>query len=613
MAGLMNDAIRRVYRGLLRRDGGGRTDGELLTAFVERADEAAFEALVRRHGPMVLGVGRRVLGDRHAAEDVFQAAFLVLARKAAGVWPRDAVGNWLYGVAVRIARDARRSQARRRAREVPMFDCAQADMGPRETSPDWRPILDDELSRLPDHLRLPILLCDVEGRTRRAAARELRLPDGTFSRRLAAARRALAGRLARRGVTLGFAGLAAALARDAAAGTFAPAFSAVGVPAHVKVLARNAEVAMRLNRIKFLTAILATVLSAGVVGTLLLPPANGQPAKAPLAPPQQQPVFKFPADAGTVVWSADAKTAATLSSRHVKREGGGDDDYDHFTTVRIWDATTGKERHSFGEVKNSHIASIALSPDGKLLGLSYRHVISQGDEVEIWDALTGLKKDTIKMDYGRIIPRLTFSPDGKTVAVVYGGPSTKFEGGVRLWDVATGKLTQYLAGHKSLVMTAKFSPDGNRIATGGDQNDQHVRVWDRKNEKAILTAETGALVWALAFSPDGKHLATALADGNVPVWDVQSGKQVRVLKTGDEFVRSVAFSPDGRFLAAESTSDVDKKRVGKVTLWDARSAAVLATWEKTAGLGVVFPANGGGVVFVDGERAVVRKALKFSW
>ena len=108
-----------------------------------------------------------------------------------------------------------------------------------------------------------------------------------------------------------------------------------------------------------------------------------------------------------------------------------------------------------------------------------------------------------------------------------------------------------------------------------------------------------------------KYLAAALGDGHVPVWDVQSGKEVRNLNTGDEVVRSVAFSADGRFLAAESTSDVDKKRVGKVTLWDARPATVLATWEKTAGLGVMFPTGGSEIVFVEDVRAVARKALKF--
>src|SRR5215510_4089838 len=117
-SGLSRTILLPLRRAVLRRDGAGLSDGRLLGSFVERHDEAAFEALVRRHGPMVLGVCRRVLGCAHDAEDAFQATFLVLARKAASVSPRELVGNWLYGVAHRTALLARRTDARRREREV---------------------------------------------------------------------------------------------------------------------------------------------------------------------------------------------------------------------------------------------------------------------------------------------------------------------------------------------------------------------------------------------------------------------------------------------------------------------------------------------------------------
>src|SRR5688572_12988767 len=117
-AGTMTDIVRRLGQAAQA----DATDGELLTAYVARQDGAAFAALVRRHGPMVLGVCRRLTGDTHDAEDAFQATFLVLARKATSVRPREAVGGWLYGVARRTARDARRAAGRRRAREGPMTD-----------------------------------------------------------------------------------------------------------------------------------------------------------------------------------------------------------------------------------------------------------------------------------------------------------------------------------------------------------------------------------------------------------------------------------------------------------------------------------------------------------
>src|SRR5437588_8695290 len=132
---------------LLRQDEAALPDGALLDDFIARRDEAAFEALLRRHGPMVLGVCRRVLGNAADAEDAFQATFLVLVRKADRVRPRSAVGNWLYGVAWRTAREARRAAARRRAREARVLPRPGP---PEDTAADLRPVLDQELSPLPD-------------------------------------------------------------------------------------------------------------------------------------------------------------------------------------------------------------------------------------------------------------------------------------------------------------------------------------------------------------------------------------------------------------------------------------------------------------------------------
>ena len=126
-----------------------------------------------RHGPLVLGVCRRVLRDAHGAEDAFQATFLVLVRRAASVVPREAVGNWLYGVAYRTALEARRAAARRRARERQVHDMPHPTARPQEIGRELRPLLDEELSRLPDKYRSAVVLCDLEGRTRKEAARQL--------------------------------------------------------------------------------------------------------------------------------------------------------------------------------------------------------------------------------------------------------------------------------------------------------------------------------------------------------------------------------------------------------------------------------------------------------
>src|SRR5437763_889269 len=189
-----------------------RSDGQLLERFVAARDEHAFAELLRRHGPMVLGVCRRLLGHVQDAEDAFQATFLVLVRRARSVMPRELVGNWLYGVAYRVALDAQARGSRRRAREKQVEDMPHPTTPPAHADPDLRPLLNRELSRLPEKYRVAIVLCDLEGRTRKDVAGQLGVPEGTLSSRLNAGRKLLAGRLARHGLALSGAALAAALA-----------------------------------------------------------------------------------------------------------------------------------------------------------------------------------------------------------------------------------------------------------------------------------------------------------------------------------------------------------------------------------------------------------------
>jgi RNA polymerase sigma-70 factor (ECF subfamily) len=162
-----------------RRDEPGRTDGQLLEALISRRDTAAFEALLRRHGPMVLGVCRRLLRDPHDTEDAFQATFLVLARKAASVSPRELVGNWLYGVAHTTAVRVRAANTKRRLREKQVADMPEPQVSQIDLLDDVQPVLDEELARLPDKHRVPLVLCDLEGRSRKEVARQLKIPEGS--------------------------------------------------------------------------------------------------------------------------------------------------------------------------------------------------------------------------------------------------------------------------------------------------------------------------------------------------------------------------------------------------------------------------------------------------
>src|SRR5262245_34233812 len=195
-------------------------DGELLGRFVERRDETALAALVKRHGPMVWGVCRRLLAH-HDAEDAFQATFIVLVRKAGSIKPRGMVGNWLYGVARQVSLQARNT-VRRRAREKQVTQMPDVE-APQDKWADVRPILDEELSRLPHHYRAVIVLCDLESRSRKEVARQFGCPEGTVASRLARAREMLAKRLTARGVTLS--AVAAVLSQNMASAVLASVVS----------------------------------------------------------------------------------------------------------------------------------------------------------------------------------------------------------------------------------------------------------------------------------------------------------------------------------------------------------------------------------------------------
>jgi RNA polymerase sigma factor (sigma-70 family) len=274
----------------LRLADGGLTDGQLLARFLDGRDEAAFAALVRRHGPMVLGVCRRVLGHEQDAEDAFQATFLVLARKAASVAKREAMASFLYGVAYRTALRAKAQAARRRATERQVEEMPHPAVGPPEAQ-DWRPVLDRELSRLPPKYRAALVLCDLECKPRREAARQLGLPEGTLASRLATARRMLAARLAKCGVSLSGGALAVALAEGASAAVPAPWVHSTAKAATLLAAGQAAAVAtpaaLLMNEV--LRAMLMTKLKGfGVAAALLavLLGVGGLAYRAPGQAPQ---------------------------------------------------------------------------------------------------------------------------------------------------------------------------------------------------------------------------------------------------------------------------------------------------------------------------------------
>jgi RNA polymerase sigma factor (sigma-70 family) len=271
-----------IVQHLCRAASAGLPDRDLLDALVNRRDESAFEALLRRHGPMVLAVCRRTLGNAHDAEDAFQATFLVLLRKVASLRKRDALASWLYGVAFHTARRARAMNARRHARE------ARAAARDQTQRTDVDAGLDEALNRLPEKYRLPVVLCELQGRPRKEVASQLNIPEGTLSSRLATARKMLAKRLRQHGQTFArVAPFALHLPAERVAATVRAAGLALAgqeitgvVSTKVLALTEGMVRVMFVNKLRALTVALVVLGAVGVgTGRLTnLPFAEGQAA-----------------------------------------------------------------------------------------------------------------------------------------------------------------------------------------------------------------------------------------------------------------------------------------------------------------------------------------------
>jgi RNA polymerase sigma-70 factor (ECF subfamily) len=285
-----NSGMHAVVRelGTLLNEGavGMLSDGELLGQFVKWPEGSAFEAIVERYGPLVWGVCRRVLRDHHDAEDAFQATFLVLARKAASVMPRDKLGHWLYGVAFQTAMKARAARAKRRARERQVGEMSKTKVVTSEHPDELLSRLDREVTRLPEKYRVPIILCELQGLTHRQAADRLGWPVGTVSGRLSRARTLLASRLSRPGTPLSIGVLGGLLAHDVARAGVPPelvhstaqaailstagkAVTAGVVSAEVAALTGEVLKTMLLNKLKLATAMLLVAFALGAGGTSL--------------------------------------------------------------------------------------------------------------------------------------------------------------------------------------------------------------------------------------------------------------------------------------------------------------------------------------------------------
>ena len=322
--GSLSRRLRSVFAGLV---GHTPTDGDLLTRFVSTHDEQAFAELVRRLGPAVFGVCRRFLGPTPDAEDAFQSVFLVLARKAGTVRPPGKVAAWLHGVAALTARKARAVRGRRLARETTTATPPERPAPEVPMCPDLAPVLDEELNRLPDKFRLPVVLCELRDLTAAEAAAELGWPVGTVSSRLSRGRGLLRERLARRGVTA--AAVAVGLTRPATASvperlieSTVSAAVAGGVPPSAAVLSLTREVlrAMNPSKLRLMAGgLLAAVAVVAFGGGAFTPTSTAAPVPAPGKEKEFDPVdrVKLP-DLGPLLRVEAVQKAVGLSEADAK-------------------------------------------------------------------------------------------------------------------------------------------------------------------------------------------------------------------------------------------------------------------------------------------------------
>ncbi len=581
-------ALRHIVTG---QPAGGLSDRELLRRFAAGRDEGAFAALVRRHGPMVLATCRRVLHDAHDAEDVFQAAFLALARKAPSPGWQESVAGWLHLIAYRLALKVRAEGERRAIGEPRVTPRPAPDPLAEVSGRELCAILDEELTRLPAAYRAPLLLCCLEGLSRDESAQRLGWSPGAVKGRLERGRELLRRRLVWRGITLS-AGLVGLALTQSARSSLSPGLATAAVaaalgrgaatPARVVALAGAALRGSAAGRAKLITALLLLLMAAGAgLGLVRREPApepNRPPeaaapgaAAADEARPSGKDLHGDPLPAGAIsrLGTVRFRHASTIYSIAFAPPDGkviatGSLD----NTVRLWDAAAGKELARLGRQNKAktigQVIAVAFSPDGKTVAAG-----SNDGTVRLWDARSGQALHEVAGGQG-YVAAVAFAPDGKSFATAHWEGKTAV-----IWDAATGKELRRLTGHAEVLSALAYSADGKVLVTGSA--DRSVRVWDAGTGRELRRFDAGAFVEGVAVSPDGKLVATAAREKGLRLWDLSTGAPVGKLPFPEESLGAVAFAPDGKTLAAASASFPREggEVFGRVVLFDVAARKVL--------------------------------------
>jgi RNA polymerase sigma factor (sigma-70 family) len=571
-------------------EAGELTDRDLLQRYALEGDESAFAVLLGRHGPMVLRVCRGVLENEHDAEDAFQAAFLVLARKAGAVGWQESVAGWLQDVAYRVARKARTTSARRRCHEAQAAEEQFAASSLVEASlRETQALLDEELARLPARYRGPVVLCYLEGTTQEEAARRSGWSLSTLKRRLRRGTALLQARLAGRGLAVG-AVLSAILPSqaEASAALVAATVDAARVLRAGQVVGGQAVIladavlkTMFMARLKVaaLVVLAAAVLVAGV--GLVAPGARESRAAASFRGSsvpsgarkggndnqddhQLRDVLVQPSTTGFQLAGSVEGVAFSDDGSKVLSAGGPRD-----CTLRLWDV---KKRKEVWKKQFAHpLRAVAVSRSGRFL-------VAGGDDTVVRLCVFATGNDILRFPGHRDGVRgVAITPNDRIVI------TAGHDGVVRLWDRLTGKQMRQLRTPGHLIRSLALSHDGKLLAVGCEKLSREpvyhpVYLWDLPFGREHPTRpKFNAPVQGVSFSPDGKTVACGPMDGGLYLWDIGTGKyvrefrlfsfknQVQSLNIGQ--IYTLAFSPDGKMLVcggADNTVFLLDARTGQL-------------------------------------------------
>jgi RNA polymerase sigma factor (sigma-70 family) len=545
-------------RSLAARHDSPTCDAELLRQFVAHHDETAFESLLRRHGPMVLRVARRTVGNETDAEDVFQATFLLLARRAGNIRKRESVASWLHGVAHRLALSARGKCVRRQEREREAAAARAVESPPESAWSGLEETLHEVLAQLPEKYRTPLIYCYLEGWTQEEVARQLGKPLGTVRSWLARGREMLRKRLVRRGISLSTEGASAALLASACA-------TAEAVPPTLRIATSQAAqlFAGGGKTMTMISPAVAELVKKGMTAILVAKLKSGAPWVLALT--------LLAAGSGWAAhrtFSAKAPEANETAEKAGKQQAVAED---RPRTDAFGDPLPPGAVARLGSVRfchEDHLKQFALSPDGRTLAAT------AGKSVAFWDIATGRLTQRLTFRWDMFC--LAFAPDGKSLAVA--GEDCI----VYLFDSASGKELRRFVGHQvgkdqhfRGIYQAFFTPDGRTLLTQG--SDEKVRFWDTRSGKELRQID--AQKWDFwKLSVDGKLLAVtkAGAEKMLHVLDAATGKEVRQLNHSDT-AGVMAFSPDGKTLALASGTTGTVRQPGRITLWEPESGKELGT------------------------------------